>query len=252
MQVTAEVKKKIHDKLTACIALAEVAYKTTIPLPRVIYTKRGSTSGEAILQDWTINLNPALLMRNVETFLETTVPHEFAHLIVHQLWPQAHLRTRGENGKWTKRDFHGSYWQSVMHALGANPKRCHSYDVTGVANRRPRYQYKCAHCGASLSVSIVKHNRLKENPRAYRHGRCGSLGRLIFDDPNPPSPATPTRTTAPVAGSKLEQCLRWYRHYKAKRISNMRQMCIAVFVQEVGMTPAGASTYFQRCKELDS
>lgn len=249
MQVSAELKKKVEDKLRAGIAIAEAKYNTKIVFPSVVYTKRGSTAGTADYGKWQLNFNPVLLVENGDAFIDRTVPHELAHLIVHQVFPQAYERTfRGQ-----KRDVHGRYWQNVMHVLGADATRCHSFDVTNATNRR-RYTYVCSGCGAKFSFTPAKHNTMLRRPDAYRHRSCGIGSTLTLDASSLPAVVQqkPVRTKEPATGTKLEQCLYWYRHYKDAGVDGLRQMCIAVFMQEVGMTKAGASTYFQRCKELDS
>jgi SprT protein len=267
--LTTAIKQRVIDKLTAGIALANRRYGVTIPFPTVIYKKRGTTAGTANYRTWTIDLNPVLLTENVDQFIERTVPHELAHLITYKVYPQAYetevVRTR-TGFRRTKRDVHGSYWQEVMRTLGvADIKRCHSYDVTNAKQRKntTTYKYKCEGCGHEFNLSPQRHAKLVADPRAYRHTSCNSARRYLVPAGTATVAATPARPASPAPGarpaakpagtgsSKIDRCYGWYKHYKDQGTANLRQMCIAVFIQEVGMTPAGAATYFSNCQKMD-
>lgn len=261
MRVTEAVKTRVQAKIAEGIALAEAAYNITVRPPRVVYNKRGTTAGTANYREWVINLNPVLLMENIDTFIDRTVPHELAHLVVYQVYPEAYqtelVRTR-TGYKRTKRDVHGSYWQEVMRKIGANDnRRCHSYDTTNskVKKTVTKYEYRCTGCQQSMMVSAKRHSQLSANPRAVYHSACGRGSKLeLVQTATPARPAAAAKETAPkvpTTGSKMDRCYGWYKHYKDAGTVDLRQMCIAVFIQEVGMTKAGASTYYSNCQKLD-
>lgn len=256
MQVTADIKTRITAKLNEGIAKAAARYNVTIPFPTVVYKKRGTTAGTANYRTWTINLNPVLLVENTDKFIERTVPHELAHLICDLVYPHAHRPGRG-----VKRDVHGQYWKDIMRTLGVPSNeitRCHSYDVTNAKKKTSSYQYKCEGCGHVFTLGPKRHAKLQSNSRAYRHTACGQGNGQLTLVAAKPAASAPVAVAAkkerapaaPAGSSKLDRCYGWYKHYKDAGTANLRQMCIAVFMQEVGMTKAGASTYYNTCQKM--
>jgi len=93
-----------------------------------------------------INFNDVLLQANGEAFIRRTVPHEVAHLVVHQMHGCA---TRP----------HGKEWKEVMRLFNADASRCHDYDVSHVRSRQyKRFEYRCD-CQTHYLTSI-RHNRV--------------------------------------------------------------------------------------------
>lgn len=134
-------------------------------LPRIAFDLRGQSAGQFRV-DWhgaaTIRYNPALLARNEADFLAQTVPHEVAHYL-------AYLRF----GRRIRP--HGPEWQELMHALGADPKRCHDFDVSGLQARRlRRHPYHCR-CGEHALTSIRHHRVLRG--ASYVCRACGEALR---------------------------------------------------------------------------
>lgn len=261
MQVTADIKTRITAKLNEGIALAAARYNVTIPFPTVLYTKRGTTAGVASYRSWSVNFNPVLLMENVDKFITRTVPHELAHLICDRVHPHAHQRqlVRTATGwKHTKRDVHGAYWKEVMRAIGVphhEITRCHDYDVSNAkrVTTRASYAYKCITCRSDFNLGPQRHAKLQRNPTALTCRRCGRThGRLVLaanELPSAPAVVAP-RVAAPApaaAGTKLERCQAIYRRLQASG-DLTRAYAIEAFMCEVGMTKAGASTYYSKCR----
>jgi len=93
-----------------------------------------------------IRYNALLLSENREDFLNRTVPHEVAHVVARTLFGR---RIRP----------HGPEWQQVMALFGADPSRCHDYDVTRASRRRlKRFDYRCD-C-RSHQLTSIRHNRI--------------------------------------------------------------------------------------------
>jgi SprT protein len=263
MVVTAAVKARVQAKLAEGIAIAQRKYGVTIDSPTVVYKKRGTAAGTANYRTWTIDLNPVLLMENVDSFIARTVPHELAHLITDKVYPEAHSTeiVRTHRGlRRTKRDVHGQYWQSVMRALGADPSRCHSYDTTNskIHKTTTKHEYRCSGCGVVVAVGGRRHSALQSNPRAVYHQACGRSSQLVpvrsvtVAPVQQARPAAAAKTPAtPTAGSKLDRCRALYQQYKGLYTTDLRQQCIAAFVRDIGMTAAGASTYYSTCRNLD-
>ena len=122
---------------------------------------RGKAAGQVRIHApgrYLIRYNPKLLERCGEEFLNRTVPHEAAHVLAYH-----------HHG--TSIRPHGPEWQRIMYQLGAEPTRCHDYDVSGLSTRRLRYyEY---HCGCmDHRLSSIRHNKACKGQR-YRCRRCG-------------------------------------------------------------------------------
>jgi SprT protein len=104
-----------------------------------------------------IRYNPQLLAENEEQFLARTVPHEVAHLVVRELFGAAARP-------------HGQEWRAVMGLFGADPSRCHDYDVSRSQTRRlPRFVY---HCGCRRhELTSIRHRRVL-NGQSYLCRAC--------------------------------------------------------------------------------
>ncbi len=257
MKVPADIQKRVLDTLRTGILKAEEAYGMTFKMPTVVYTKGGTTAGTANYRTWTINLNPGLLIENVETFLKRTVLHELGHLICDKVYPEANHTTfvivRGRRRR-SKRDVHGPRWQSIMITLGGPTDRCHNYDVTNVARKRTSYTYQCSACQKTYDVGSKINAQLQKDVGA-RRCKCGARRTLFLQLTSTPKPAPVVATPvvkqefkAPTRGSKLEQCYEWYKHYDGKD----KELIISVFINECKCTPAGASTYWYTCRKMDA
>lgn len=258
--ITTAIKQKVTDKLKACIAIANKRYGIDVKFPNVVYQKRGTTAGTANYRTWTIDLNPVLLVENLDDFIEDTVPHELAHLVTNMVYPHAHKRVYGQ-----KRSPHGSEWQSVMRVLGANPSRCHSYDTSNARTRtKASYDYKCNCCGQVIKLGPKRHAQEQRQPGWYNHGGCGrTAGKLTLVTDKAPVATTHTKPAqlppmnlhnvpapapkkAPEAGSKISKCYSMFKQYPGLS----RKEMINHFVQLCDCTAAGASTYYATCKKM--
>jgi SprT protein len=136
-----------------------------VSAPSIRFDLRGQAAGQFRLGpggEPMIRYNPALLARHEAEFLAQTVPHEVAHYL-------AYLRFgRGIRP-------HGPEWQQIMQALGADPRRCHDFDVSGLATRRiRRHLYHCR-CGEHRLTSIRHHRILRGASYVCRN--CGQALR---------------------------------------------------------------------------
>ncbi len=122
---------------------------------------RGKTAGQVRIRargQYLIRYNLELLKRGGANFLERTVPHEVAHVLAYH-GHGANIRP------------HGREWQRIMRQLGAEPTRCHDYDVSGLGARQLRYY--AYHCGCmEHRLSSIRHNKVAKGQR-YLCRRCG-------------------------------------------------------------------------------
>ena len=255
MTVSTTIKQRVQEKINEGIALAEKMYGIKIKQPHVVYNKRGTTAGTANYRTWTIDLNAGLLNEHTDAFIARTVPHELAHLITDQMYPESHkqeLVWTGKGYKRTKREVHGANWQSVMQVLGvADSTRCHSYDVSNVKIHKTttRYEAQCTCCNKAITVGPKVHAKLLKGAE-YGHKGCrGSrlkvTGNKIVRAPAVVTSAPAKMPSAPQAGTKLDRCMKIYQSHSA---SYSRQQMIQAFVQLCECTPAGAATYYATCK----
>lgn len=268
MYVTSEVKQRVINKLNECIALVKAKYNVDVPFPHVVYLKRGTTAGTANHRTWTIDLNPVLLMENLDSFIEDTVPHELAHLACDLIYPEAHRPAQSmfaAYGRRQKREPHGPRWQEIMRALGADPSRCHNYDTTNSKVKKStgrNVMWKCG-CGETIMLTEKKSQLLRLAPGSMWHKGHRHLGLTEVKVATAPAAVQRTpvviperfvsRPAAPVAPvalnttgrSKLDVC----RTLFAQNRMASRSALIAMFVSAAQCTPAGAATYYATLKK---
>lgn len=243
-------KKQIVDKVHECIATVEKKYKVTFKKPLITFNVRGTCGGRAHYGMWKVDFNPILAKDNLQTYLDDVVPHEVAHLATWLVYPNALKRGFGQ-----KRRPHGAEWASIMVALGADPKRTHSMDTTEARVRtKVTYSYKCSGCGHEFQLGPKRHAKFQRGV-TFWHPECGKeKGKLVPVAASTPAPvikpvvAVPTlsKPRVPTGETKLAQCYRLFENYPGYSRAEM----INVFVQEVDMTPAGAATYYAKCKSM--
>lgn len=130
--------------------------------PVIRFDLRGVTAGQLRIDQHghcTIRYNPALLLRHGADFLARTVPHETAHFLAYR------LHGRGIRP-------HGLEWQAIMRRLGADPTRCHDYDIEGLSARR--LSYFDYHCDCrDHRLSTIRHNKVRRGT-SYLCRQCGT------------------------------------------------------------------------------
>jgi len=150
-QVVHRIVGQVTQRTAELTALGARLIGRAAPLPRVAFDLRGQAAGQFRVGaggEPLIRYNRTLLARYPSEFLAQTVPHEVAHYL-------AHLRF----GRTVRP--HGAEWQEIMRGLGADPKRCHDFDVTGLTTRRiRRHLYHCR-CGEHALTSIRHHRILR-------------------------------------------------------------------------------------------
>lgn len=249
--ITTEITNRVSDKIEQCYQIVERAYNRKFPRCSVAYDVRGTVGGMAMYRANLVRFNPVLLSENVDAFISRTVPHEVAHLVTKAVFPYASA--------------HGREWKSVMVTLGADPTRCHDYDVTNAqVKTKTKYHYTCGCADKAVIVSAVIHNRIQRG-RTYTCRTCRhpvrffqTIGQVNYkqahqqaQDREFVSPANQAAdrkqaVKAPRAGTKLDMCYKTYKTYK-----HDRKLCIAIFIQEHDCTKAGANTYWSTCQKMD-
>lgn len=143
-------------------ALSEIKNTQKMDIPTISYNLKGRTAGLAFINANKIKLNEVLLTENFDHFLDDTIPHEIAHLVVQHFYGR-------------QKQAHGRVWKNVMfNIFNLNPKRCHSLDTSNSIGRNCRkFEYKCE-CDTHHMISAVRHNRIAKGRQSFRCNRCKS------------------------------------------------------------------------------
>lgn len=124
-----------------------------VDIQAVDFNLTGKCAGMANLTRRTISLNMGYLTNgHFDDMIRQTVPHEVAHLYVHQNY--------GERG-------HGTIWRDIMMVLGCEPRRTHDYNLEGVVKT---YQYSCS-CG-TVQLTKGQHQSQQSGKRSYICRKC--------------------------------------------------------------------------------
>ncbi len=247
MKVTAEIQKRVEQKLKQGLDIANKKYKLNMQMPTINYNLRGTTAGKAWGgAKYLIQFNPTLLMENVDDFIKRTVPHELAHLIHFRVHPEDVRRMF----KGDKRDIHGANWQRIMIELGGDPSRCHSYDITNVQSRKAgTVEYTCS-CNKTFHLGAKRHQRHQINPCIYcrsckQYLVLADTQKMAAQPSKPAAKVSQTTDTTKVYESKSAHCWALFIKYSNKETpAELKQR----FINEAGCTPAGAQTYLSNCK----
>jgi len=248
-----ELEQLVYDKLDECMKIAETKFARNFKMPSVMFDKRGTVAGTANSTTNTVNFNRVLLEENGADFVARTVPHELAHLIDHAVH-NTHDRSR-----YGKRSVHGRTWKNIMRLFGAPESRCHSYDTENARTKtKNKFNYKCS-CGAVLTLGPVRHRRHQERVArggaGYSHSKSScpvsgsslvfeeALGQVTYKEAMAGKRAPAKRakkSRACKAGSKMARAVEMF----TSNPGIGRKMMIGMFMDDLNMSKAGATTYY--------
>lgn len=234
------VQQQVVSKVRQLVEKANMKFGISMAVPAVTFDLKGTTAGKAHIREHLVNFNLALLTNNIDDFLENTVGHEVAHLVTYKLHPSRVIRIGLKRMRTIKP--HGIEWQMVMRELGMIPSRCHSYDTTEVKQQRTKYEYKCK-CHRPLMVGAKIHNNIQSGLKNYHCKTC-KADIVYAGTRSPEHSVVRENTSIPRTGSKKEQAEQIYLEVKG-----VRSVAIQRYINELNMSPAGASTYFQNAKK---
>jgi len=157
-----EIHQRIQDKINQC---SDIVFQQTGQrvVPTLDYNLRGTAAGRGGTRfgEPFISLNKVLLMENVDTMINQTVPHEFAHVVQYTVF---------KNNPGTG---HGHVWKQVMSWFNVPATRCHSYDVTNARVRNvTRYGYVCGCQGKKHQITVTRVRRMQAGTHTYRCNVC--------------------------------------------------------------------------------
>lgn len=120
--------EQVEQKIQECLASAQRYFNVTLAPPKFNFKQRGRSAGTAYLQRNEMRFNAYMLAQDPLKFIDNVVPHEVAHIVVHQIYGDA-VRP------------HGREWTAVMeHLFNVEASRTHDFDVPKARNS---YLYRC-------------------------------------------------------------------------------------------------------------
>lgn len=217
--------------------MAEELYGQTFPKCDVTFDVRGTTAGWAYHQTCKIRLNNVLMEQNPEEFFKRTLSHEVAHIVAEKVF-----------GGIGKKVGHGHQWRRVMEDFGVQDvSRCHSYDVSSVKIDKRIYQYVCGCKTHKVGGKI--NNKIKAGA-TYTCRSCRqplkAADVITAKVAAVQAVVAPVKSaTTPVQGSKTQRARALYQQHVGKAPGEV----IAIFMRELEMSKAGASTYYYNIKK---
>ncbi|WP_392561552.1 SprT family zinc-dependent metalloprotease [Orbus sturtevantii] len=144
------------------LSIANQYFNMVFDEPELIYRKKGSIAGCALLQTWQIQLNINMLLENDTQFIAEVIPHELAHLITYK--------------KFGRVKPHGKEWQAIMeNVFQLDAKRTHNFALPE-SSLQNRHHYHCD-CQTHLLTNI-RHQKIQSKRTQYHCKNCGTLLRL--------------------------------------------------------------------------
>ena len=135
---------------------ANAKFGINIPHLEVGFFGKSATAGLAFRSQPKVSFNEVIMKNESdESFLQTII-HEIVHHVVYRRYPYA-------------KQAHGPEFRYAMRIMGAEPKRCHNYDLNGLNVRNKttkRYEYKCQ-CGITHMISTTIHNKIINSEIRY-------------------------------------------------------------------------------------
>lgn len=164
-----DLRQQVLERTEWYIASAEEVLARSFERIPVLFDLKGTTAGmfRAHGRAREIRYNPWVFAKYWDVNLESTVPHEVAHYIVHEVYGAGRVRPHGEE------------WQALMHYFDADPEVTFKLDLADVPQRRQRtHPYRCD-C-RDHQVSTTRHNRISKGSGQYLCRYCN--GRLVYAD----------------------------------------------------------------------
>jgi SprT protein len=241
--VTKKLRNRVDAKIKWCIETARKHYNNNnIVCSGVKWDVNNSCGGCYKPGTAEIHLNPVLFNENVEDYLNSTIPHEVAHLVHHFVQCKISQICR------RRRDVHGPGWKAIMRVFGIHePARCHSYDVTVLRKTKTqKYTLICSQCKKEISVGPTVHRKILQG-HVYGHKNCKNSELHIHTKVVCPEP------TKEVSVNKIITKQLRVKMIVVQNIALGRTALIQKIISDVGMTPSGASTYYYNAmKQLSS
>lgn len=220
--VSEELQDEVRQVVIDSVERVQAHYPNEVFPPILItYERSYTTAGWAKCLQYQVNFDPILLVANRNEFLKQIVPHEVAHILAehihgHDIAP------------------HGQEWKDMMILLGLSPDRCHKLDTSISKRKFTTYKFACG-CKEIHEYGSVMAKKILQSGQ-YACVEC--LIKLRPVDPIVFPPHMPRRIALGTKKDKAEWIVRRNR-------GRTRKTVIRKLIQDAGLTPAGASTYYQ-------
>lgn len=269
MATQAQIKAKVKE----CMALANELYDFDLKYNEldITFKSKGQAAGYAWWRghrfdapcdtSYGLKFSTESASLDSDEMLNDTVPHEVAHLVC------MYNKRYGKN--------HDIGWKRVCIALGGTGARTHSQTLTK-ARYKAQYEYRLGTSGETSKVGPKVHKNIQVRGHIYtnnktriKFGKDDFIRKISSEEhrrehmkkvveyraaagsPSIPtsSPKRPTRKPraprrTPTTGSPSKKELAMII-YKAE---TDKDTIINLFMSELNMTAAGASTYFYNCR----
>lgn len=166
MSTVIEIQSIAEEKIEECLKIAQEKWPQ-YHIPSKILVKwdlKGRVAGYAKYSPrssipFTVRLNFDLMIQNAEDFIEDTIPHEVAHIVIYCIYNERNLKVKP----------HGPEWQHVAKTLGCSGKRTHSY-VVEKARQTQKFVYRCA-C-KTWEVGLNRHRKIQGGKMFFTCRAC--------------------------------------------------------------------------------
>ena len=184
-----------------------------------------------------LSFNMEAILKYNEDMTNDTIPHEVAHLVC---FAKPLLGTNHDAG-----------WKRVCRQLGGDDSRTHDMTLTKHREKqRVRFTYEVM--GHEILVGPIQHQRIQRGAEYnVRHPRVG-VTRVYASDWKEDKAIVKANDASSWQETTVDQATSKQDRARAIYVANRklaRKDVIAKFVAEVGMTPAGAATYYQNFKK---
>ena len=144
----------ILDKCIELVRRGNELFGTNVILYRhnITMSLSGTSAGCASTKNgiYSLRFNPNAYYADQNHFMNNTIPHEVAHLIVYELIRQGRSRDRG----------HGRDFKRVCRALGGSGERCHTLSLTPARVHR-KFSY-ITDSGRRVELGKVVHEKVQK------------------------------------------------------------------------------------------
>lgn len=153
----AELQSAAVFHVSQLVNQANTRLHTRVISPDVSFRASGTRAGTAFLHQNRVNFHRTLLSHYPQAYFDQVIPHEVAHIIVHQLYGRVKP--------------HGYEWRHIMQSVfQCAVEVTHSLDMS-VLNK-PTWPYKCE-C-AEHALTARRHNAIARGKAKYRCRQCGT------------------------------------------------------------------------------
>lgn len=258
--MNSHIETQIRAKAETVFALAHKLYGCPLNLDnvRLVFKQKGKAAGQAAWKrqfgetQYELRFSMEAATIDLNDMLNDTVPHEIAHLV--NFWNP----TTGRN--------HDRLWKQTCIALGGTGERC--YDGSKMVLTPTKIQRKwkyVASCGTELEVSTKIHNKIQRGQTRTLKRTGGRIASIHFagavtqtevkqrlnerqaqvNDVKVAAQA-PAPRPAPARGGQTKAAKAVLIIDRLQAQGCDKKDIVGYLIRELGMTPAGASTYYYK------